>query len=227
MIQEKGKDISGQRFGKLVAVYPHSRDARNKVKYFCVCDCGNTTVSYKFCLVAGDAASCGCTAAEKAKVRAQAMSKEDKIRVFGRPTHGMSKTKEFQCWADLKVRCINPNNKWYPYYGGRGISVCDRWLESFENFYEDMGDCPTGMSLDRIDVNGDYCKENCRWATAKQQQRNRTDTEWVESPLGHYTLADTAEMLGLTISCLKHRLKVGWSWDKIINTPPLRKKKGD
>lgn len=226
MMEDRGKSISGERFGKLVALYPHSRDKRNKVKYFCVCDCGNTTVSYKFCLTSGKAMSCGCVSAEKARIRCAEMSKEERLKTFSHPTHGLSKTKEFKAWADAKSRCMNKQNAWYESYGGRGITFSEDWLISFETFYSDMGQCPEGYSLDRIDVNKGYCKENCRWASAKQQQRNRTDTEWVDSPLGKHPIADVAEMLGLTTSCLKHRLTVGWDWDRIINTPSQRKSKG-
>lgn len=169
--------------------------------------------------------SCGCVSAEKSKSLFANMSEEDKLAKFSRPTHGMSKSREFQCWSDIKGRCLNTNNRWYPSYGGRGITVCDSWLNSFESFYNDMGECPPKFSLDRVDVNGNYCKENCRWATAKQQQRNRTDTEWIDSPLGYHPVADVAELLGLTTSCLKHRLSVGWSWEKITSKPSQRKSK--
>lgn len=87
--------------------------------------------------------------------------------------HGMSHTLEYGIWKQMKYRCTVETNPGYPDYGGRGIKVCDRWLESFQNFYEDMGSKPEGMSLDRIDVNGDYCPENCRWADISTQNFNQ------------------------------------------------------
>ena len=87
-------------------------------------------------------------------------------------THGLSHTRAYHCWRGMKVRCSNPRYDWYEYYGGRGIAVCERWL-IFENFYADMGDPPPGMSLDRIDVDGNYEPGNCRWATAAEQVANR------------------------------------------------------
>lgn len=85
----------------------------------------------------------------------------------------MTGTRAYERWVRMRDRCYNVNNKDYSNYGGRGIRVCDRWLESFENFYEDMGDSPDRMSLDRIDVNGDYCKENCRWSDYRNQAYNK------------------------------------------------------
>lgn len=101
----------------------------------------------------------------------------DRWRKYGDPTfklgHGLRYTKSYVTWNHMKERCLNPNNPSYPYYGGRGIKICDRWAESFTNFYEDMGDRPGSLTLDRIDNDGNYEPSNCRWATRSQQVLNR------------------------------------------------------
>lgn len=93
----------------------------------------------------------------------------------GMVTHGMTNTPIYKTWKRMKDRCSNPNNKNYKYYGGRGIKVCDRWVNSFENFYEDMGDKPKGLVIDRINNDGNYEPNNCRWVTITENNRNKSD----------------------------------------------------
>jgi len=155
-------DRTGQKFGRLLVVEKsNERNKSGNVKWLCVCDCGNTKVLAGSTLKSGDTKSCGClfieTAANKGKAK--------KI-------HGMTHTKIYSIWSNMKNRCNNPNYPKYAAYGGRGIKICNEW-NVFENFYKDMGEPLPGLTLDRIDVNGGYCKENCRWATQKVQQNNR------------------------------------------------------
>ena len=128
--------------------------------YLCLCVCGRFKEIIGANLRTGGTKSCGCKGAE--------------IRRAVSMTHGMRQKREYRAWMGLKARCLCPTNKDYRHYGGRGITVCDRWKESFEAFYSDMGDKPTlRHSIDRIDVNGNYEPENCKWSTPKEQAMNK------------------------------------------------------
>lgn len=147
-------DEVGKKYSRLL-VLRHT----NEGFWECICDCGKTILVKGVKLRKGHTQSCGCLQREAIKNIAT--------------THGKSDTVEYSSWLAMKQRCLNPNNTNYKNYGGRGIKVCDEWLESFENFLQDMGNRPEGTSLERKDVNGDYSKLNCEWASFSKQSYNR------------------------------------------------------
>lgn len=161
-------DALGKRFNRWLVVSESSERSNSKqVLWLCRCDCGTEKLVVYNSLTNGYSRSCGCLKVEEFIERSK--------------KHGKAGCKEYVCWQHMISRCYNRNNEKYYNYGARGISVCGRWLTSFDNFYSDMGDSPTkNHSLDRINVNGNYEPTNCRWATSKQQQSNRTNNNWLE-----------------------------------------------
>lgn len=153
-------DRTGQRFGRLlVTAMSERRTPQGWAICVCLCDCGATKEVSAHNLVNGHVRSCCCLVRE---------TRGDNNR-----THGKSKTRTYQSWARMKARCYNPNHDKYEYWGGRGITVCERWLNSFENFLADIGEKPIGLTLERTDNSGNYEPGNCRWATMKEQRANQ------------------------------------------------------
>lgn len=156
----KGYDLTGQKFGRLnVLKLLNERSKNGQKQYLCQCECGSNPIKVlSNNLTKGHTTSCGCKGIE----RIEKLNK----------SHGWSNTKTYKCWKEMHYRCSNPSATYYKYYGGRGISVCKRW-ENFENFLNDMGEKPKGMTLDKINNNKDYSPENCRWASMANQAKNK------------------------------------------------------
>lgn len=203
-------DITGRRFGSLVVIREDAtRSNDGKVRWECRCDCGATHV------VPGRALRNGTSK------RCPACNKQWLIERGRRqfPTsHGMSNSPEFKIWWSVIRRCTNPNDSAWASYGGRGIKICQRWRDSFQAFYDDMGPRPAGhsaggralYSIERRDVDGDYCPENCYWATDETQARNRTDNIWLTYNGVRMCQADAAKAAGLTVAAVISRRKRGW-----------------
>lgn len=160
-------------------------------------------------LKSGNTMSCGCYKSEQAA------------------SHGMSDSSEYKIWDAMLQRCGNPKTQKYTAYGGRGITVCAEW-SSFEQFYKDMGPRPSkDHSIDRIDNNGNYCKENCRWATRKEQQNNKRSNRMLTCKGETHTLTQWAAELGISLDGLRWRLKQGWSDEDAVTIPvKSRNRKG-
>lgn len=142
-----------------------------------------------------------------------------------RPTerHGMSHSKEYKSWDAMVQRCTNQNNIGWKNYGGRGIKVCERWMLSFLTFYEDMGDKPTpSHTLERIDVKGDYSKENCKWATVLEQDNNKRNNKFITHGDLTLTYAQWSRRLGGNPQLVAVRIKSGWSEKDAVTVPSVK-----
>ena len=200
----KTVDIAGQKFGLLTAVEKNGTKS-GYTAWRCSCECGNEVTVAGKALRNGNTKSCGCMAKSALIERNKASAK-----------HGMSNSAAFTVWTNMKERCLNPNHKSFNRYGGRGIKICDRWLESFENFLTDMGHPLPGLSIDRIEVSGNYEPGNCRWATAEEQSNNRENNRTVEYDGRTQTIAQWAREIGMSRQALRHRLESCWSIEEAM-----------
>jgi hypothetical protein len=140
-------------------------------------------------------------------------------------THGMTKSTTYRSWAAMKHRCLNEKCKDYKNYGGRGINICDEWIESFESFLKDMGEKSKGCSIDRIDNTIGYEPKNCKWSTPMQQARNRRSSVIVECFGLRLSVSEWAENTGLERKTLEYRIRIGWDAEKALTTPSTIKRK--
>ena len=188
----KLKDITGQKFGRLTALYRLHNYHKNHTYWLCVCECGNLAEVYLGSLRKGLTTSCGCLVKK----------------------HGKSYEPLYRTWLGIKTRCYNKLDEHYKDYGGRGISVCDEWYNdfmSFEKWAVNNGYNDT-LTLDRINVNGNYSPDNCRWATRKQQARNRRNNKYFTYNNKTHCLSEWCEILNLNYSTVCTRInKLGWS----------------
>lgn len=200
-------DLTGMRFGRLVALKLAPKKGKDRM-WECACDCGSIAIIRGASLSKGATKSCGC-------YRKEVTTKRN-------TTHGSSKSHLYSTWCDMKRRCVNPSNKRWGQYGGRGISVCDRWNHSFENFVEDMGYPPFEKAqLDRIDNNGNYEPGNTRWVTQLQNIRNRSITVKATHNGETLPISVWAERAGISYPSIRNRLRRGWSLDRILTTPTV------
>lgn len=200
--------LVGMVFGRLRVVRRASSKGAHSTYWECECSCGNTAVTRTAHLLNEKTRSCGCLTREN----------------NGGWKHGGAHSATYKAWQSIISRCTNPNDAVsFSRYGGRGITVCDRWLHSFENFRADMGDRPSPeYSIDRIDNDGNYEPGNCRWATRTQQARNRRSCRLIQYNGITATLADWADRLGLPKQVLYNRIRKGWSEERALLEPVMR-----
>lgn len=206
------KDKSGQRYGRLTVI--RRTENSKHPKWECVCDCGNIKSIYQSNLISGDAKSCGC------------YSLEEKIK--NNTTHGLSKTRLFRIYQGMKNRCYNQNIKGYKDYGAKGIIICKDWLDDFVSFYNWSlkNSYADNLTIDRINTNGNYEPNNCRWATMKEQENNRTNNHLITFQNKTQTLSQWADEIKMDMNRLYSRIvKLGWSVEKAITTPVSTHKK--
>jgi len=201
-------DLIGQKFGRLLPIKCVGKNNNRECLWLCKCECGNEKIISGRSLRSGATRSCGC------------LQKE--FIIFKNTKHGHAKrdkkSKTHIAWGHMIDRCTNVNNKYYKDYGGRGITICDRWQkpngEGFRNFLKDMGECPPGLSLDRIDNNkllNSYSPKNCRWATDIQQHRNTRRNRKIPYGDKEYCLIELSEKYNINRCTLQGRLNSGWS----------------
>lgn len=204
------KDITGCIFSRLTVLGFSGRNKHGNIFWFCRCDCGNITKISGSNLRNGTSSSCGCFRSEKVKERLIIHGKYKKSNI----------SPEHNTWQSMLNRCLSPKNKQFHRYGGRGIQVCDRWKESFENFLADMGKRPEGKTLDRYpDNNGNYCPENCRWATRKEQQNNMSSNKELTFDGRIQNISQWANEAGIKVDVFWHRINYGWPIEKAMSTP--------
>jgi hypothetical protein len=207
------EDLSGRRFGRLVALQKHGKNKHGRTTWECVCDCGGSTVVTHSLLTRGATRSCGCLSTESRSANGRANR-----------THGLTHLHEYRVWTNMKSRCYDQNQPGYLHYGARGIEVCDRWRESFVAFLENMGYAPKGHEIDRMDTDGHYEPENCRWVTCTVNTRNWRITPKFEHDGRIMALGDWSDECGIPYRVLRDRLAGGWTLEVAISTPVRHRK---
>ena len=196
----------GERFGRLEVLYQIGAKKNGAKIYHCICDCGNTNDVVGAELRRGHVQSCGC------------LFKEVQLKTVTK--HGKSGISLHSVWSDMKRRCANENRKEYRNYGGRGITVCDEWKNDFQAFYDwaMSNGYHEGLSIDRINVNGNYEPSNCRWATKKMQDNNKRTSVFLEKDGEKHTVAEWADILGISPQTIYSRLKRGCPAEKVLES---------
>lgn len=196
-------DLIGKRFGKLIVISYFGKKGRYTY-WNTKCDCGGLLIVRGASLKSSNTESCGC-------IHALALLERSMI-------HGKARTPLYTIWSNMKSRCLNVKQQSYIRYGGRGITVCKRWKDSFMEFYKDMGERPKGMTLERIDNNKGYNKSNCKWATPEEQANNKRNNRFVRYRGIELTIPRWAKRLRMNKNTLYYRIQSGWSIQRAFAT---------
>lgn len=203
-------DLSGKRFGMLTVI-KRANDriqpsGQRKTMWECKCDCGRTVCVIGSNLKRGISSSCGC------------YGKQKRLEANGGKTHGLSNTRLYVIWTGMKQRCYNKNAPSYKWYGAKGVKVCNEWKSDFLCFYSwaMKSGYASGLTIDRIDGNGDYEPLNCRWATNEEQHNNQSNNVYLESDGEEKTIAQWAKEKGIKKSTLYMRLHHGWDVERAL-----------
>jgi len=206
---QRSINLKGQRFGRLIVLSKMESTQKSLPEWLCKCDCGNETIVKQVNLRTGRTRSCGCLHKDILRQRNRKMG----------TTNGMYKLSIYSIWRDMLQRCNNPNNSAYKNYGGRGITVCKRWLK-FENFYADMGDRPKSLTLGRINNEKGYFPDNCSWSTMKAQANNKRNNIKIKFQNQYLTLKEWSEKIGMKYPTLARRIKkYHWPIEKALTKP--------
>ena len=195
-------NLTGKTFGRWTVLHRGENKGR-LVRWECLCTCGTSKLVYGCSLVNGKSTSCGCARTE---LHRQRLTK-----------HGMSQSKVHGVWNTMVQRCTNPNSKSYPHYGGRGITICPTWMD-FSIFLQDMGLPQSGQSIDRIDNNLGYSKDNCRWVSVETQANNKRTTIYLTHNNETKPLRTWAKEIGIKPTTLWFRINKGWDTEKALST---------
>ena len=200
-------NILGKRFGRLEVIEEVGRDNFRHVMWLCKCDCGNEVKVRGKDLRSGKQISCGCYKREN----------------ISNITHGMSYTRVFRIWADIQQRCDNSNNKAYKYYGARGIVVCDEW-KTFEGFWKwaQLSGYADDLTIERIDVNGNYEPSNCKWIPFSKQARNTRRNRMITYNGENLPMVEWGERLGMGGSAIKSRIDRGYTEEEAVSIPQMK-----
>ena len=205
------KDLTGKVFGKLIVIKKVGTDKKYNTQWLCKCECGNEKIVARDKLIIGHTTSCGCA-------RKNFFKNLNKI-------HGLSHSRLWYVWYNIKNRCYRNTSKYYKYYGGRGITMCKEWLDDYQNFYNwaikngyDETAPKGACTIDRIDVNGNYEPNNCRWISMREQSRNKRNNKRISYNGETHCLKEWAEILSVDYKKLRDRMYKHNNFEKVITT---------